>query len=129
MYATCYLLIGTQNSQSITWSWKLNGNTLTADSRISFTSANDNSKITITESTPSDTGNYECVATNAYGSGSRTTTLNSKNRLTPVWPFLGIIGEAAIVAGILVTYELVAKKNPSIKDRPDDEDDDEEEED
>lgn len=79
---TCYLLVGTENSATITWSWKNpSGTTLVAGDKYSFNNQNTSSELTIKNIELNEKGNYYCYATNSYGTHSRYTYLMVKSNL------------------------------------------------
>ena len=77
---SCYLIVGTQNSQIISWSWLFNGQTIPADGRYVVTNYADSTKLTIKSSKTTDKGNFNCYAANTYGSHSRETYLRVKSK-------------------------------------------------
>lgn len=80
--ATCYLLVGTQSSEAITWSWYKDGRQVstTADTRYSITQGNTTSTLAISNGYTTDTGTYTCMATNSVGNGTRQLDLIMKSR-------------------------------------------------
>ncbi|RNA06817.1 hypothetical protein BpHYR1_012191 [Brachionus plicatilis] len=111
VYLSCYVLVGYQNNLDIEWMWKNpKGEILNLTHRFEITSKNESSTLTIHDSMIEDSGIYECIAVNTYGSHSRTLKLVVKSNLTPLWPFLGTIGQFVVLAFILLYYEFGAKR-------------------
>lgn len=77
---SCYLIVGTQNSQIISWSWLFKGQTIPADGRFVVSNYADSTKLTIKSTKTTDKGNFNCYATNTYGSHSRETYLRVKSK-------------------------------------------------
>ena len=82
--ATCYLLVGTQSSETVTWKWYKDGTQVSpeADSRysISTSSTYTTSTLSISNGYTTDTGTYTCEARNSVGAGSRTIDLIFKSK-------------------------------------------------
>ncbi|CAF0815393.1 unnamed protein product [Brachionus calyciflorus] len=109
---SCYLLIGSENNESIEWQWKFqNGEVIGSDERFKIENKITNSTLTILRSDSKDSGSYECYAFNSYGNHSRNTKLVIKSNLAPLWPFLGTIGQFLILVLILLYYEINVKKS------------------
>lgn len=65
-----------------------------------------------------DAGDYVCVATNTYGTSNATITVQVKDKLAALWPFLGICAEVAILCAVIFIYERRrAKKMQEEEDR------------
>ena len=76
-----------------------------------------NGTIRIQAMTFDDAGNYDCVATNTYGLGNATITVQVKDKLAALWPFLGICAEVAILCAIIFIYEKRRAKKMQEEDR------------
>jgi hypothetical protein len=122
---SCYLLVGTQNNQNITWTWTFNGQTLQNSAKYGIVSQNNQSTININNLENADGGLYNCTASNQYGSSVRNTTLiiKSNNKikkiknyygpfniylsltlgnLAPVWPFIGTLLQIGLIAVLII---------------------------
>lgn len=79
---TCYLLYGTENNQSVRWSWKGKGIEIDQADNVLIESTDQNKESTLhVKNVPSVLkGDYVCTASNAYGSHSRDFKLRVKGR-------------------------------------------------
>ena len=77
----CFLLVGTENNQTITWTWSFKGVNLPASDKYKFDNNNTQSKVTITGLTMNDRGDYFCKASNSYGYHNRSIALKVKSKL------------------------------------------------
>lgn len=108
---SCYVLVGYQNNLNIEWTWKdSKGESLNSTERFEILNKNESSTLTIQNSLMDDSGVYECIAKNAYGSHSRTLNLTIKSNLAPLWPFLGTLGQLIVLTLILLYYEFGIRK-------------------
>ena len=67
---TCNLFSGTK---PIFFEWNKNGQKFSGTTNVRMENTNHYSLLTMTGLTSADSGNYECIAKNAYGSASTTT--------------------------------------------------------
>ena len=127
----CSLLVGTEASQTITWIWT---STISNPNLNAAQNTNQSySRLIINSTLQSYSGDYKCTALNEFGNYSRTIRLvvksnnnyfflqylskisinfnYSKGRLTPLWPFLGFLGEIALLLAILMFFEVMKRKN------------------
>lgn len=112
----CHLLVGNETGEGIEWSWKKGDTTLIENDLISFnkTTNGTSTRLVFSKLALSNSGTYTCTATNKYGSFSRTMELRVKSKLAPLWPFLGIIGEAIILVILIFTLDSSCRKTKEI---------------
>lgn len=79
---TCYLLVGSESEQNITWTWAIKNTILNADDRLSFKSNNTQSRIKFERLRTTDSSFYSCMAANDFSSFSRTIELRVKSKIT-----------------------------------------------
>jgi len=77
----CYLLVGAENNQSVTWRWMFNNQTL-ASPRYTILSSRTESKLKISNVELTDKGDYFCIAENAFGSHKRNVELRVKSNFS-----------------------------------------------
>ena len=108
---SCYALLGYQNNLNIEWIWiGPKGESMNSTERFKILDKNERSNLIIHESIIEDSGIYECIGKNAYGSHSRTVKLVIKSNLAPLWPFIGTIGQFVILILILIYHQYRGKK-------------------
>jgi hypothetical protein len=76
----CYLLVGAEHNQSVTWRWMFNNQTLTS-SRYTIQSSRTESKLKISDVELTDKGEYFCIAENEFGSHRRSVELRVKSKI------------------------------------------------
>lgn len=104
----CHILVGNETGQNIRWSWfKAASPVSTDDSRISYNATSNNtvSALKLAKLQTSDSAIYTCTAANDYGSFSRSIELRVKSKLTPVWPFLGVLLEIFILFLLIYVFD------------------------
>ena len=94
----CNLLVGTEASQNITWQWTKLSTLIVAGGRVSFVNNNTVSHLHYLNSLTTDTGFYQCTATNNFGSYSRTVELRVKSKGGD-FIFMGVSKKRIIVKG------------------------------
>lgn len=121
----CTLLYGNEDKlNNISWIWRFGNVTINATNRIFIKNKFSpfiESALTIKDIYYSQRGNYECQAYNKFGMANRYIRVSVKSKkklyfkffflnknfskilgsLAPVWPFIGVIIEIAIMAVIL----------------------------
>lgn len=86
----CYLLVGTQNSQNLTWKWTLGDKFTPITNDSSVVSNNTQSIITINSVALAYSGSVYCTAFNNYGNYSRNITLRVKSNFKFLLHFISI---------------------------------------
>jgi len=119
-YATfqCRMIVGFQQGENITWTWKLEKVDLVASSgRVEIKNTNTTSDLTLRKITIGDKGNITCTADNGAGNHTQSIELRVKNTLAALWPFLAIVGEVIILCVIILVFEKkCAKKDSTSED-------------
>ncbi len=113
---TCYMLVGTESTiaQNFTWYWSYNNQiNIQPSSKYSIDSSQTTqSTLTVNAALLNDTGYYYCSVANGYGlSNVRSINMVVKSNLTPIWPFLGALGEAVLLAVIIYFCNRKVKKD------------------
>jgi hypothetical protein len=94
----CQLLFG--GDVNVTWLWLVNEVPLNSSSRVVITTINSppslfQTRLSIREIALNQRGTYQCIATNSFGNYTQTIQVNVRNMLSPLWPFIGVLVEAA----------------------------------
>lgn len=76
---SCYLLVGSENDQNITWTWHFKNVTLKPTCLLTIESNNTQSTLSLNSTTIVNKGYYYCTATNMYGSFTRAISLRIKS--------------------------------------------------
>lgn len=76
---SCYLLVGNEHDQNITWSWSFKNTALNATCLMSIFSNNTQSTLSFSKTDYSHKGVYTCKASNLYGSFERSISLRIKS--------------------------------------------------
>lgn len=100
---TCHLIVGSENSQTNTFSWRHeNSNTaITTGGRFTVVSGTRHTLLKIENLKTTDKGYYYCSVTNTFGTATRQTKLRVKSILAPLYPFLGFLGEVVVLSTVL----------------------------
>ena len=75
----CYLLVGTESNQTITWTWSIKNNIINSTSKFSFNNNQTHTGLILNSTITSDSGFYTCTASNEFGNYSRTIKLIVKS--------------------------------------------------
>ena len=99
----CKALYGYEKNQTLIWTWyKDNYPVASIDNlNIQNDDARHESTIEIKNAIKQNEGYYKCVVANSYGDFSRTMRFRVKDRLAPLWPFFGILGQVVLLIAIL----------------------------
>ncbi len=77
----CYLLVGNENDQNITWTWSFKNTLLNSTCQMSIVSNNTQTTLSFNKTEFTNKGIYYCTASNQYGSFTRAVSLRVKSRI------------------------------------------------
>lgn len=78
---SCYLLVGTEYDQNITWTWSFKNKTIEPSCLTTISSNNTESTLRFNSTSILNKGYYYCTASNQYGSFTRSVSLRIKSKL------------------------------------------------
>ncbi|XP_068517601.1 basigin isoform X2 [Anas acuta] len=103
----------------ISWTWSRNGeqSIINGSGRYIIKSSSNKTELRIHKlNIEEDTGDYQCIATNVFGTGEATVNLRVRSRLAALWPFLGIVAEVLVLVTIIFIYEKRRKPDEVLDD-------------
>jgi hypothetical protein len=81
---SCYLLVGDEYDQNITWTWSYKNMSLKPTCLMSIQSEKRETSLNFNSTVFTDKGVYYCTATNQYGSFTRAISLRIKSKFLNV---------------------------------------------
>ena len=75
----CYLLVGTESNQTITWTWSSGNKIINSTNKFNFNNNQTHTGLILNSTITSDSGLYTCTASNEFGNYSQSIKLIVKS--------------------------------------------------